>query len=319
MHKALIVLVILFVSLSVRAENYSEQPLAQEFVDEMVEKHGFERAYLEGLMTEATRKDRILEAIARPAEKTKEWKDYRKIFIQQSRIRKGREFMQTYADTLARAEQEFGVPPKIVTAIIGVETRYGSNKGSYRVVDSLSTLAFDYPKRSKFFRGQLEQYLLLVREQEFDPLAIKGSYAGAMGYGQFIPSSYRDFAVDFDGDGIADIINNPVDAIGSVANYFSKHGWKKGELVVVQATAGKGHDAALIDKKLKPKYTVGQLAYAGFTPYQPLQKDAAATIMGLQGDEGMEYWIGLKNFYVITRYNHSRLYGMAVFQLSESF
>lgn len=319
MQKALIVFLIIFVSLSARAENYSQQPLAQAFVDEMVVKHGFDRDYLEGLMKEATRKDRILEAIARPAEKTKEWKDYRKIFIQQSRITKGREFMQTYADTLARAEQEFGVPPEIITAIIGVETRYGGNKGSYRVIDSLPTLAFDYPKRSKFFRGQLEQYLLLVREQQFDPLAIKGSYAGAMGYGQFIPSSYRDFAVDFDGDGVADIINNAVDAIGSVANYFSKHGWKNGELTAVQATAEKGHDASLIDKKLKPKYTVGQLAAAGYTPYQTLAKEADATIMGLNGNKGMEYWIGLKNFYVITRYNHSRLYGMAVFQLSESF
>lgn len=319
MQKILVVLLALFVSMSAGAKNYSNQAAAQSFVDEMVDKHGFERSYLEGLMREATRKDSILEAIARPAERTKEWKDYRKIFIQESRTRKGREFLKTYADTLARAEREFGVPAEIITAIIGVETRYGSNKGSYRVVDSLSTLAFDYPKRSKFFREQLEEYLLLVREQQFDPLAVKGSYAGAMGYGQFIPSSYRHYAVDFDGDGIADIINNPVDAIGSVANYFKQHGWSNGGLVVVEAAAKPGHDASLIDKKLKPKFTVGQLQEAGFTPSQPLAADAEATIMGLQGDDGREYWIGLKNFYVITRYNHSRLYGMAVFQLSETF
>lgn len=319
MQKVLMVLFVLLVSLPAWSENYSQHAAAQAFVDEMVATHGFDRVYLEGLMQEATRKDAILEAIARPAEKTKEWKDYRKIFLQESRTRQGREFMQVHAETLARAEREYGVPAEIITAIIGVETRYGGNKGSYRVVDSLPTLAFDYPKRSKFFRGQLEQYLLLVREQGFDPLAVKGSYAGAMGYGQFIPSSYRHYAVDFDGDGVADIINNPVDAIGSVANYFNEHGWENGDLVVVPATAKAGHDKALIDKKLKPKYTVGQLQQAGFVPSQQLAPEAEATIMGLQGNDGTEYWIGLENFYVITRYNHSHLYAMAVFQLSETF
>jgi len=319
MQKLLVALIVVLTALSASAEDYSQQAAASSFVDEMVEKHGFDRRYLEGLMREATRKDSILEAIARPAEKTKEWKDYRKIFIQPNRILMGREFMQVHADTLARAEREYGVPAAIITAIIGVETRYGSNKGSYRVVDSLSTLAFDYPPRSKFFRGQLEQYLLLVREQKFDPLEIKGSYAGAMGYGQFIPSSYRHYAVDFDGDGVADIINNPVDAIGSVANYFKEHGWKNGEPVALPATARQDYDVSLIDAVLKPAYTVGKIEGAGFIPTQQLPADARATIMGLQGEEGMEFWIGLYNFYVITRYNHSHLYGMAVFQLSESF
>lgn len=319
LFKALACWLIITSTTLVFAANYSQNENAVAFVDEMVAKHGFDRSYLEKLMAEATRKDSILEAIARPAEKTLTWSEYRKIFIRDSRIEKGQQFMLKHAQTLSRAEQEFGVPVEIITAIIGVETRYGGNMGSYRVIDSLPTLAFDYPKRSKFFRGQLEQYLLLVQEQQFDPLQLKGSYAGAMGYGQFIPSSYRHYAIDYDGDGIADIINNPVDAIGSVANYFHQHGWKPGELVTVTAVAKANHDASLIDKKLSPKFTVDQIEQAGYQPSAVLNKQADATIMGLQGDDGMEYWVGLKNFYVITRYNHSRLYAMAVFQLSESF
>ncbi len=206
----------------------------------------------------------------------------------------------------------------MIIAIIGVETRYGRIMGSYRVIDALSTLAFDYPKRSPFFTKELREYLLLTREQNVNPLGFKGSYAGAMGYGQFMPSSFRNYAVDFDDDGIVDIWKNPVDAIGSVANYFKKHGWKRGELVTSLATARNDHNKAILNDSLKPLHTLAGLNESGFTAQQGAAADAPASIMRLQGDQGAEYWVGYKNFYVITRYNHSRLYAMAVYQLSQS-
>ena len=197
--------------------DYRQHALADEFVNKMVEEHSFDRDWVEGILAEAEKKQSIIDAMERPAESVMTWGRYRKIFIQDSRIDQGVAFWKEHADTLARAEKEFGVPAEMIVGIIGVETRYGRNKGSYRVVDALATLGFDFPRRSKFFLGQLEQYLLMVREQDFDPLSFKGSYAGAMGYGQFIPSSYRAYAVDFDDDGQADIVTNVVDAIGSVA------------------------------------------------------------------------------------------------------
>ena len=314
---------VLLLALSVPAmavaadDQYGEHPKAQAFVDKMVTEHGFERSYVQQLMQQAERKQSILEAIARPAEKTKNWEQYRKIFLTEKRRVKGLAFMQEHEATLARAERDFGVPAEIIAAIIGVETYYGGNKGSYRVLDALATLGFDYPPRSKFFSKQLEEYLLLVREQKFDALTVKGSYAGAMGYGQFIPSSYRHYAIDFDGDGVADIVNNPVDAIGSVANYFKSHGWRQGEQVTVTARVTGKQDSSVFKKSLKPVLTVAELAQAGFVATEEVNSDQPATAMRLEGANGIEYWLGLKNFYVITRYNHSHLYAMAVYQLSE--
>ena len=211
------------------------------------------------------------------------------------------------------------MPKALITSIIGVETFYGRNKGSYRVIDSLATLAFDYPPRSKFFSGELEAYLLFVKEQGFDATQVKGSYAGAMGYGQFISSSYRHYAVDFDGDGIVDIVNNPIDAIGSVANYFKMHGWKTGMPVTATAVLDSNTNRQIASKKLKPKLTVAQLEAEGFRSSVKLEQSQKATAMILSGEAGDEAWIGLKNFYVITRYNHSKLYAMAVYQLSQAF
>ncbi len=297
-------------------DNYADHPMALAFVEKMVSTHNFDRSYMEAAMASATRKQSILDAIARPAEKTKTWGQYRKIFVTEKRTKLGREFMKTYADTLARAEREFGVPTEIIAAIIGVETRYGRQKGNYRVLDALTTLSFDYPRRSKFFSGQLEEYFLLVKEQNFDAETVKGSYAGAMGYGQFIPSSYRHYAIDFDGDGVADIVNNPVDAIGSVANYFKSHGWVPDGTVTVTATVTADHNVDTANQKLRPKLTVAELNDHGFIPSFKIANDQLATAMRLVGDSGDEYWIGLHNFYVITRYNHSKLYAMAVYQLS---
>lgn len=306
-----------FLAPAVAWANYLDNDNAQQFTNKMVADHGFDRAWLEQLLAQAERKQSILDAISRPAERTLEWKDYRKIFIQESRIEQGVAFWREHRKTLERAEKQYGVPANIIVAIIGVETRYGRHMGNYRVLDSLATLGFDYPKRGKFFSRQLEEYLLMTREQGLDPLQLTGSYAGAMGFGQFIPSSYRSFAVDFDNDGVADIITNPVDAIGSVANYFSKHKWRSGELVAMTAAVTEAHDKSVFDAGLKPKWTVSELADKGVTAYSKLDGKAEASAIRLLGDSGEEYWLGLNNFYVITRYNHSSMYAMAVYQLSQ--
>ena len=300
------------------ANAYIENAQAQAFINMMVEKHGFKRDYLERVIGEAQRNQSILDAISRPAEKVLTWGEYRDIFVTQTRIDQGKEFMAAQNDTLQRAEDTYGVPKQIIAAILGVETRYGRHRGGYRVVDSLATLSFDYPPRSTFFASQLEAFFLLVREQKFDPLTIMGSYAGAMGYGQFIPSSYRDFAVDFDGDNVVDIIDNPVDAIGSVANYFSRHGWKKGGAVVVPAKAIDKVDSAVMNPKGRPETTVAALSALGLQEEQTLPADTKVLPIEFEGKQGVEYWLGLDNFYVITRYNHSHMYAMAVYQLSQA-
>ena len=302
--------------------SYLQHPLAKPFIDEVVAEGQFKREDLEKLLASATRKDSILEAIARPAEKTKTWAEYRPIFLTQDRIDGGIEFAKTYHDALERAEKEFGVSRYIILAIIGVETRYGKFKGNYRVVDSLATLAFDYPPRAPFFRKELKEFLHLEQEAHIDLMTATGSYAGAMGYPQFISSSYRNFAVDFDGDRHTDLINNPVDAIGSVANYFKQHGWQDHEPVVSVARY-LGDDTkeseldSVVNQELKLTLTVADLRKRGLEPDQDFNDDALALAFRQEGADGTEYWIGLNNFYVITRYNRSPLYSMAVYQLSE--
>ncbi|RLA49885.1 MAG: lytic murein transglycosylase B [Gammaproteobacteria bacterium] len=310
----------LWTALSCAADNYAVHPAAQVVVDELVQEEGFDREELMQVFMEAERQESILKAIARPAEKTKAWYEYREIFLNEKRERQGLEFFAEHRETLARAERELGVPARIIVAIIGVETYYGRVAGSYRVIDALSTLAFDYPKRSEFFTKELKNYLILTREQGFDPLDLKGSYAGAMGYGQFMPSSYREYAIDFDGDGVADIWNNPVDAIGSVANYFKRHGWRLGEPVVFAADAAADvPDELFVQGRsdLKPQRTVAEFAAAGIVARQEVDPEALATAMKFELEDGYEYWLGLHNFYVITRYNHSAMYAMSVYQLSQ--
>jgi membrane-bound lytic murein transglycosylase B len=299
------------------AENYAEHPAAQALMDELVAEEGFEREELAALFGQAERKQKILDAISRPAEKTKPWHAYRNIFLTDKRERDGVAFYREHADTLARAEEVTGVPREMIVAIIGVETSYGRITGSYRVIDALSTLAFDYPKRSKFFTKELKNYLVLSREQAVDPLSLKGSYAGAMGYGQFMPSSYRAYAVDFDGDGKIDIWNNPVDAIGSVANYFKRHGWRAGDAVVSPAELRGEVPEDWFNDSLKPRRTVGDYRAAGLEPSLELADDRDATGLKFELEQGYEYWMGLHNFYVITRYNHSAMYAMSVYQLSQ--
>jgi membrane-bound lytic murein transglycosylase B len=307
--------------MSVQAREYRGHPGAAAFVAGMVEKHGFDRDELTRLFAGAQYQQSIIDAMERPAERVKPWHAYRAIFVTEKRIGDGVEFWRRNRDTLMRAQQDYGVDPAIVVAIIGVETSYGRITGNFRVLDALSTLAFDYPKRSAFFTRELEQFLLLSREQRRDPQDIRGSYAGAMGYGQFMPSSYRAYAIDYNGDGLADIWNNPVDAIGSVANYFARHGWSANGLVAVPAVARIGYDPGPVNVLVKPVLKPDELAAMGFTTATtPVTgtsvSQAAAFPLELEGAEGAEFWLAYDNFYVITRYNHSHRYAMAVYQLS---
>lgn len=304
-------------SVTLSAGSYQSSPAVDKFIDEMVSEHKFDKAELKTLFAKAEKKQSIIDAISRPAEKRLTWGEYRDIFIKPKNIQQGVQFWKDNADVLKKASEQYGVPEEVIVAIIGVETRYGQNKGSYRVLDALSTLAFDYPPRSSFFRGELKSFLLLAREQKQEPTSLIGSYAGAMGYGQFIPSSYRAYAVDFSGDGFTDIWNNSTDAIGSVANYFARHHWRTGEPVTLRAKVSGNVDDSLVNQSLKPYTTVGELKAKGFAPAVTVPEKSVATAMKLEARNGTEYWVGLHNFYVITRYNHSRLYAMAVWQLSQ--
>lgn len=295
---------------------YAGRSDVERFIADMVAKHGFEAAELDRLFQATHPQPRIIETITRPAE-GKPWHQYRPIFVNKARIEGGVAFWQANSADLERAEREYGVPASIIVAIIGVETRYGGNTGSYRVLDALSTLAFDYPPRAPFFKGELEQYLLLTREEGLDPLALKGSYAGAMGKPQFISSSYRRYAVDFNGDGRRDIWDDSADAIGSVAHYLHIHGWQPGAPVAARARLQNGDDHGFASRGLEPNITVSQLAEAGITSEIELPGETPAALIAFESETGTDYWLGLQNFYAITRYNHSPLYAMAVYHLSQ--
>jgi len=299
------------------AEDYRDSPAVDAFINEMTRDYGFAGEQLLEVFQKVERKQSILDAISRPAEKVKPWKDYRPIFISDSRLSRGVDFWREHEATLARAEREYGVPPQVIVAIIGVETFYGGNTGSYRVVDALSTLSFDYPPRAPFFRQQLRELFLLAREEQVDPLTLKGSYAGAMGLPQFMPSSFRAYAVDFDNDGHINIWTNPVDAIGSVASYFKHHGWTGGEQVVLRAEVSGDKVEQGLTEGIEPVKTVAELRALGWNSPSPLPDELPVTAFRLVGTEGDEYWMGLRNFYAITRYNRSMMYAMAVHQLSE--
>ncbi len=298
------------------AENLVQRQEVREFIDEMVKKHDFNSLELTNLLSQGEIKTTIIDAMNRPAE-AMPWYKYRKIFLKPGRVKAGVTFWNENEDALKRAQSKYGVPAEYIVAIIGVETRYGVYKGKFRVLDSLMTLAFDYPKRGKFFRGELEHYLLMTREEKIDPLSLKGSYAGAMGKPQFIASSYRNYAVDFDGDGKRDLLNNTTDAIGSVANYFSRHHWVPGQPVVGGATIKGKKYKALLDKGIKPKTSVKSFSQYGVTITDDIPGNLSGALIELELKSGHEYWVGLQNFYVITRYNHSPLYAMAVYQLSQ--
>lgn len=297
---------------------YEDHPRFAEFAQELKAEYKVPESEARRWLSEAKRQDSVLAAIQKPAEGTMEWDRYQDIFLTKSRIDAGKKFLKDHADLLLGAEQKYGVPKEIITAILGVETFYGTRQGNYRVLDSLATLAFDYPQRPIFWR-ELKALFGLAEVEGVDPGTIKGSYAGAMGYGQFIPSSYLAYAVDGDGDGKRDLWNNPADAIYSVAAYFHDHGWTMGEPVIERARVTGSAYEKVINDNLKPNWTVTSLATLGATSTVPLAGDRKANLVRLMGKQGAEFWIGLNNYYVITRYNHSRLYAMAVHQLSEAF
>jgi len=289
------------------------------FVTDMVTKHKLDRQQTKSLMQTAVYKQKIIDAISRPAEGMS-WKRYRPIFLSGSRADEGVKFWKKNSALLDQAQKKYGVPPEIIVAIIGVETRYGKHAGKYRVVDALSTLAFGYPKRGKFFKRQLEEFLLMSREHNVDPGLALGSYAGAMGQPQFIPSSYRAYAVDFNNDGKTDLWDSNADVIGSVAAYFKRHKWRPNEPVAYKTKGIKKQNRYYVkpgQRTAKPSIRISALRGAGLKFDDSPQNDALSTLVHLRGAKKSEFWVTLHNFYVITRYNHSNLYAMAVYQLSQ--
>ncbi len=295
------------------------QPEVQSFIDEMVSEHDFDRDDLTEVLASADLKQGILDAIAKPAERTLNWGEYRDIFITRERIRAGAKFWRENAEMLEEIAESTGVPEEILVGIIGVETYYGRITGGHRVLDALSTLAFHYPPRAPFFKKELKQYLLLVREEGMQANEATGSYAGAMGRPQFMPSSYRAYAVDSTGDGKRDIWNNWADVAGSIANYFNKHGWRSGEPVTAQATLGGSWNGPIPSPKntLKPSDTVGSLSSKGVMFLTDMPDDSKGELLTYEGKRGIEHWVAYQNFFVITRYNRSVKYALAVHQLGQ--
>lgn len=291
------------------------EPGIKLFIDEIVAKHNFQKDELTQLFAKVERVPDIIDKMNKPAEGMP-WHRYQKIFMQPERIQKGLAFWQKNQDALARAQQKYGVPAEMILGIIGVETRFGEAPGKYRVIDALTTLTLDFPKRSAFFRKELEQFLVLGREENIDPLTVIGSYAGAIGQPQFMPSSYRAYAVDFSGDGVRDLMNNSDDAIGSVASYLSRHGWKADGPVTKKIDVAHEEVGKLAKKGLKPSVAIADLKKYGLALEE---HQATATfktaVIELENETGLEYWLGFDNFYAITRYNQSALYAMAVYQL----
>ncbi|MDH5256470.1 MAG: lytic murein transglycosylase B [Gammaproteobacteria bacterium] len=314
-------LIALFVLLNSAATLASERslnknPIIIEFIDQMVKKDKFDRKELVALFDEVKTHPEIIEKLDRPAEAWP-WHRYRNIFLKQERIDQGVQFWNENEALLAKAEKELGVDAKVIVGILGVETRYGRKAGNYRVVDALTTIVVDYPRRSKYFKKELRHVLLLAREEKISPLEFKGSYAGAMGKAQFMPSSYRNFAIDFDNDGRRDLIENTSDAVGSIASYLKKHGWKLNQPVTARATVSGEKYKKYVAKGMKPKVKVADINKYAVKTNAIISADEKASLIELEQKENNEYWLGLSNFYAITRYNHSNLYAMAVFQLSE--
>ncbi|MGI9199573.1 MAG: lytic murein transglycosylase B [Woeseiaceae bacterium] len=287
------------------------------FINKMVSEHDYDRATLENILGEAVFQEKIIEQISKPAERTLTWADYRPIFMTKERVNAGAEFWREHRESLQKVSNDTGVSVEMIVGIIGVETYYGRITGGHRVLDALTTLAFYYPPRQKFFRRELEQFLLLVREEDMQAEDAFGSYAGAMGRPQFMPSSYRAYAVDSTGDNKRDIWNNWTDVAGSIANYFVAHGWKSGEEITSQATLSERFEGPPPKNQLKADGSVASLSESGVVFSTSLANDAAAQLLTLEGKEGTEHWVGFHNFFVITKYNRSVMYGLAVFQLGQ--
>jgi membrane-bound lytic murein transglycosylase B len=296
----------------------SQRPLRPEiesFIDEMALKHAFDRKSLRRIFRQAQPRPAVIRAISTPGT-ARPWHEFRRLYIEEKRISGGIGFWRQNAATLARARREYGVPEEIIVATIGVETFYGRNVGRFKVLEALSMLAFDYPPRAPLFRAELEEFLLLTRETGFDALGTRGSYAGALGIPQFLPSSYRKYAVDFDGDGRPDLWESPADAIGSVANYYRSFGWQTGAAIVVEAQVSGEEVENTIAAGIKPHASIAELRQRGIVPLAPVDEEALAALMRVEAESGPQHWLGLQNFYVITRYNRSVNYAMVVYELA---
>ncbi|SCK21366.1 lytic murein transglycosylase B [Vogesella sp. LIG4] len=294
------------------------RPDVQRFIDEQVASGEVSRAELETVFANVDAKPNVITIMDKPST-ARPWYQFRPNFYNEKLLQEGVAFWQKNEATLQRAQQQFGVAPEMIVAILGIETRYGRVTGSFRLADVLSTLAFDYPRRAEFFRGELAEFFRLAHSENVNALSLKGSYAGAIGMPQFMPSSFRKWAVDFDGDGHRDIWNNPADAIGSVGNYFQQHGWLVGDDVVVpvDVTPGAAIDELVADK-FNLHYTVAELKAKGIVPRAPVRDEALAVLVPLEVAPGdTRYWLGLNNFYTITRYNKSTLYAMVAQELAQ--
>ncbi|HJV53190.1 MAG TPA: lytic murein transglycosylase B [Noviherbaspirillum sp.] len=310
--------------------NFTQWKEVSAFIDDMVARHGFERAELEAVFRKVRYVDTTIQLIKpAPPGRPKNWHAYRERFVEPVRINAGVAFWNANAEALARAEEQYGVPAEIIVGILGVETIYGRNTGNFRVLDALTTLGFDYPdtpnraSRMKFFRGELENTLLFARESDIDPFSLLGSYAGAVGWPQFMPGSIRKYAVDFDGDGKIDLRNSPVDAIGSVAHFLAEHGWQRGEPIVFPATVSNAENGRswdmFIGQGLEARFTLDELKAAGVMPGVEPPADMQFGLVDLQnGAEPTEYWLGAANFFAITRYNRSFFYAMSVVDLGRA-
>jgi peptidoglycan lytic transglycosylase B len=309
-------LMLLFAQPAAAAEAKPLAPEIEAFIEEMVQKHQFEAPALRRLLGQIKPRPGIVKAMSAPAT-ARPWHEFRSRYIEPGRISGGVAFWREHAATLERASREFGVPEEIIVATIGVETFYGHNIGNFRVLDALFMLAFRYPPRAELFRSELEEYLLLTREAKLDATAVRGSYAGAMGIPQFLPSSYRRHAVDFDDDGKRDIINSPADAIGSVASYYKSYGWRPGAAALVPAEVEGERIPVLLELGIKPQLKVGELKSQGVTPSAPVEEGMEAALFVVESSAGPRYWLGLNNFYVVTRYNRSVNYAMTVLELAQ--
>ena len=325
--------------------NYSKHPEAKDVIRILVSEHGFDESYVIKILETAKKQDRILESMSSPAEFTWTWDRYKKLFLEEKRITNGKKFIKDNSNLFNRIEDEFGVPREIITSILGVETRYGKIKGNYRVLDSLATLGFDFPRRSKFFKSELVQFFILTRENNLDINSVQGSYAGAMGYGQFISSSYRAYAIDYDGDGYADLFNSVPDAVASIANYLKKHGWKRDGVIVQKVILNKVNKTynhpSNSSKYIPLQYTEGleteyiiqegdsllSIAINNDIKLQQLMslnniknKNIIKTGQTIKLTKPKDlYFIGDDNFIAITKYNRSHFYAKAVYDLSLEF
>jgi membrane-bound lytic murein transglycosylase B len=291
-------------------------PDMEAFIHAMVYKHGFERQELRKIFRDVQARPRVLGAISAPTT-AKPWHVFRAIVVTPKRIDMGVKFWGIHEKVLERASAEYGIPQEIIVATIGIESRYGHYIGGFRVIDALTTLAFQYPPRADFFRQELEEFMLLTREIGLDPLRVRGSYAGAIGIPQFLPSSYRKYAKNLDGDSKPDLVNSVPDAVASIANYYRSFGWRPGEPVAVRAEMNGAGATAVNNREIEPRVTVADLQQRGLKPLTPVAGAQLAAPFAVEEKDGKQYWLGLNNFYVITRYNRSINYALAVYELAQ--